>query len=377
MVMRHKSRIGFFVGAWVGMSVMPFTYPVDNLPQVEIVFAPPWVSVGEVFQVVVQGTPAADGRELLYEWGAKLGDQTEVEVFQAGSMAKIVAPELPSRVLEDVITVEVIVLENSLASAPAMVGIPLYHARLAFPQVGVGSIDEHQRLETSIVLVNSLDEYAFGTFRFTAGQEDPGEWEVLVDGVPASKFEFMMEPFSSREFLVTGDDVRAGWLDLTANISLAGHLFYRVRSTTGVEDESVLLEVPILPAKGRSFMAALSPGENANIALALVNLSEEPVYFQVAANQRSEPIYFEEISNRQGGASLRTDDIKLEPHGHMARFLQEIFRDHALSTLSPAFNGGTLVVETTGGDRALLGVTILKTTQEGLPFSMLPLAIIE
>lgn len=131
MVMRHKSRIGFFVGAWVGMSVMPFTYPVDNLPQVEIVFAPPWVSVGEVFQVVVQGTPAADGGELLYEWGAKLGDQTEVEVFQAGSMAKIVAPELPSRVLEDVITVEVIVLENSLASAPAMVGIPLYHARLA------------------------------------------------------------------------------------------------------------------------------------------------------------------------------------------------------------------------------------------------------
>ena len=56
MVMRHKSRIGFFVGAWVGMSVMPFTYPVDNLPQVEIVFAPPWVSVGEVFQVVVQGS---------------------------------------------------------------------------------------------------------------------------------------------------------------------------------------------------------------------------------------------------------------------------------------------------------------------------------
>lgn len=347
-----------------GTSTIGFTYTTaSEPPQARIVSAPPRVSVGEEFQVVAQGTSGGGSGGFRYQWTAKRGAETEVEVFQAGPRAKIIAPELPADVLDDVMTVEVTVLEDGLASNPAKVQIPLFPAQLSFSQVGVGGIDEHRRLETSVVLVNPSDEPANGILTFTAGQEDAEEWEVLVDGVPASKLEFTLEPGGAQEFLVTGDDVRAGWMRLTANTRLAGHLFYRVRSTTGAGDEgSVLLEVPILPVQGRSFRTALGPGENANIALALVNLSDEPVYFQVAANQ-------------QGGASLRTEDIELEAQGHMALFLQEVFRDHALSTLSPSFKGGTLVVETTDGDRALLGVTILKTTQEGLPFSILPVAV--
>ena len=351
-----------------GTSTIHFTYTTASKPpKAEIVSAPPWVSVGEEFQVVAGATSRGGSGDFRYQWTAKRGDGTEVEVFQAGPRAKIVVPELPAGVLDDVVTVTVTVLEDGLASDPETVEIPLFPALLAFSQVGVGGIDPQRRLETSIVLVNPSGEPAHGFLTFTAmrvGEEEevPEAWEVLVDGEPASEVAFELEPEGAREFLVTGDDVRAGWMRLIANPRLAGHLFYRVRSTTGAGDDgSVLLEVPILPVQGRSFRTALGPGENANIALALANLGDKQVYFQVAANQ-------------QGGASLRTEDIKLEPHGHTALFLQEIFRDHALSMLSPSFKGGTLVVET-DGEGAQLAVTVLKTTPEGLPFSILPVAV--
>jgi hypothetical protein len=156
---------------------------------------------------------------------------------------------------------------------------------------------------------------------------------------------------------MTGETLSVGWMRVSSNVRLVGHLFYRVVDTLTGE---TLSEVPILPVTGRSFRTALRPGSNNDLALAIVNLSDTTATFRVTARQ-------------EDGGALQTDHILLDGEQHLARFLQEVFQEHSLAMLPSSFKGGTLVIEVVEGNATFV-VTLLKT-RTGFPLSILPVVV--
>ncbi len=229
---------------------------------------------------------------------------------------------------------------------------------LNFSQVAVGRIDSQRRFETAVVLVNdSDDEEASGEMAFTNALG--GDWVILIDGEPAEELDFTIIPGGAREFTLRGEDIEFGWMSVTSNIPLAGHLFYRVVD----QNDRILREVPILPVWGYSFRTALGAGAHEFVAVALVNLGENATRFRIVAREDVAP-----------DSPYPTRWIELGPGEHMARYLSELYNEHsAIGDFPPGFLGGSVIVES-DDPSGRLGATIIRTTEDGLPLSILPVA---
>ncbi|GAB4246809.1 MAG: hypothetical protein Kow00109_22900 [Acidobacteriota bacterium] len=188
-----------------------------------------------------------------------------------------------------------------------------------------------------------------------ANNEQGEDWIVRLDGEEVQRPEITIGAGESREFVVSGDDLGVGWLKVRSNVPLVGHLFYRVRAQgSGAE----LLEVPILPVRGRQFRTALAPGRNDQLALALVNLATEPV-----------TVHVEILENETEWRLTSRRGVELQPGEHVASFLSEFLGSEV--TIPSDFRGGTLTIRATAQGAANLAATVIKT-RNGLPLAILP-----
>jgi hypothetical protein len=317
------------------------------------ILAPPGeVEVGQ--ELLVEGAVEGDLDPLLavYEWRAFDGSGEPIEVLSRGTRARLVVPDMDAD--GSLLRLEFRVRQGDAASEWASVEMPVVGPRLYFSQLGVGLIQGTTlQFETSVVLVNGSDRTATVRAVLANNQSGPN-WRAKIDGELRSELFFEIPAGGARKFLISDSQVGFGWMMVSANVKLAGYLFYRVVDTrTG----RVEREVPILPVAGRSFRTALDPGRNLDLALALVNPTEETVRFRIVVTPHT-------------GTPMESFQMELAPGEHMAKFLGEILdgTQHSAATVPQEFPGGTLQIV---GDGGRLVATIIRTSG-GLPQSILP-----
>ncbi|GAB4112007.1 MAG: hypothetical protein Kow001_13740 [Acidobacteriota bacterium] len=317
------------------------------------ILAPPTeVEVGQ--ELLVEGAVEGDLDPLLavYEWRAFDGSGDPVEVFSRGTRARLVVPDLDGD--GSSLRLEFRVRQGETASEWASVEVPVVGPRLYFSQLGVGLIPGTTlQFETSVVLVNGSGRTAIVRAVLANNQAGPN-WRARIDGELRSELFFEIPAGGARKFLISDSQVGFGWMMVSANVKLAGYLFYRVVDTRTGQVER---EVPILPVTGRSFRTAVDPGRNHDLALALVNPTEETVRFRVIVTPHT-------------GTPMESFEMELAPGEHMAKFLGEILDgvQHSAVTIPAEFPGGTLQIV---GDSGRLVATIIRTSG-GLPQSILP-----
>jgi hypothetical protein len=339
-------------------------------PTATIASAPSAVRVGQTFEVQGQGQSGGGSGSLTYRWDVVGSDGQQVEYFWNHGKARIRTPFLSPDTLIGEVTIGLTVIEDGQESERQEVKIPVDRMRIHFPQVAVGPMpgQNQQQFETSLVVVNDSPVDAFCRMSFfptgQSGSDTSATMQfnkVTADGdVPLDEGEFLLPAGEAREFsLDYGDNssLLIGWLRLETNVRLAGHLFYRVVS---LQDGRLVNEVPILPMQGNTFKTALSPGANPNLALAIVNVSGQESSFKLVAND---------------GSTIETYDIPLEAGEHLARFLPEIFDVHSSGGLRDRFRGGTLTIIPVDED-AVFAVTLIKTTDAGIPLAILPVSVV-
>lgn len=331
-----------------------FTAADSDQLSAQILAAPDAVEVGA--EILVEG--GVDGEfdpaTGVCEWRAFDGKGNPLDVYSRGSRARLVAPDLDGE--NPHVRIEFRVRQGQSVSEWAVAEVPLVGPKLYFSQLGVGRIPgTNLQFETVVVLVNGSDRAAQVQAVLANNSAGPN-WRLRIDGEPRSDLAFEISPGGARKFLVSDSEVGFGWMMVSSNVKLAGYLFYRVMETgTG----RVVREVPILPVQGRSFRTALDPGQNSDLALALVNVTDQPVRFRLVVNAHT-------------GTSMETMEMELAPGEHTAKFLAEIFdgSQYSEGTIPQGFPGGTLQI-LTEGDSGRLVATIIRT-EGGLPQTILP-----
>ena len=332
-----------------------YTASVGDL-QAQITKVPDQVEAGEDFGVegAVEGGPELG--DYRFVWSATDSAGQNVEVYSTGNRARVFAPTL-SELGEETLAVSLTVYLDGVASEPAQAQVKVTNPTLYFAQLAVGNINADLGFQTCVVLVNNSEEVANGEITLI-NNEFGEDWSVLVNGSEQSAFSFEIPSDGAQKFVLTGENVELGWMTLTSNLPLTGHLFYQVLDR---HSGRVVREAPILPTTGRGFRTALDAGVNDDIALALVNISEEALRYRLVILSES-------------GELMTSDEFTLAPHEHVARFLRELFggSQNASSQIPASFQGGTLAVEVVDGNGEL-AATIMKTDQD-LPLSILPVA---
>jgi hypothetical protein len=329
-------------------------------PTAEITQVPEFVTVGEEFQVEGTGETGGGSGTYSYYWEASCCGMAAVQLFQSGNQARMTPPSLPADTEEGTLQLKLTVYEDGLQSAPVTKEIPIRRPELFFAQLAVGPINETERFETSIVLINNNDTAAQGKITFL-NNDQGADWTVNMDGEQVSDSTFELSAGGAQEFLLTGDEIGIGWMKLSSNVQLTGHLFYRVvQDGTGTAGKTVISEVPILPVVGNNFRTALGPGNNNSVALAIVNVGDSPAEFTITARTNV-------------GAEISTSPISLGPEEHLAQFLNELMAENDAPPLWDGFKGGTLIVKS--ADPAAKFVATIIKTRDGLPLSILPVAV--
>ncbi|MFZ0427637.1 MAG: hypothetical protein WAO20_05945 [Acidobacteriota bacterium] len=329
-------------------------------PTAEIIRSPEIVTSGDEFEVEAKATSNGGTGQFTYSWTATSGGDS-VPVFQSASLARLVAPELAEGQDSGAVDIQLTVSEDGAPSEPVDLSIPLRGPRLFFAQVAVGAIDATRRLETAVALVNNADSAANATLTFI--NNPMGEdWTVQIGGEQVSDYEVNIPAGGARQLVVTGQDVQFGWMRLSSNVQLTGHLLYRVLQSGQSGSDSVLAEVPILPVSGSKFRTVLDPGSNEDVALAIVNVGTADAQFKLTAYGDGEEV-------------ISTKKIPLAQGEQLTKFLGEIFTEYGAAyplPLPDTFSGGTLVVEAV--DPGAQFVATLIRTKDGLPLSILPVA---
>ncbi len=335
-------------------ATLNLVFPAPNFAQLSVqILAPPnEVEVGQ--ELLVEGKVEGEVDPLLvvYEWRAFDGSGQPVEVFSRGTRARLVVPDLDDD--GSSLRLEFRVRQGDAASEWATAEIPVVGPRLYFSQLGVGLIPGTTlQFETVVVLVNGSERNAVVRAVLANNVAGPN-WRARIDGELRNELAFEIPAGGARKFLISDSQVGFGWMMVSSNVKLAGYLFYRVVDTrTG----SVEREVPILPVTGRSFRTAVDPGRNLDLALALVNPTEETIRFRVIVTPHT-------------GTAMESFELELAPGEHLAKFLGEILDgvQHSAVTIPSEFPGGTLQIV---GDSGRLVATIIRTSA-GLPQSILP-----
>ncbi|GAB4113618.1 MAG: hypothetical protein Kow001_15150 [Acidobacteriota bacterium] len=337
------------------------------LPTARIVKAPQVITKGEPFEVQGSGISGGGSGQFQYFWKMECCDG--LSETGGGRLARLVLPDSVTADEEEKLKLSLVVEEDGVLSAPVVKEIPIQLPRLYFSQWAVGPIpNTNQRFETSIVLVNSLDQPVAGTLQFHGtGPFNPEPPDVTVHdeqgSISGGETVFEVPAGGAKEFTVVGDEIRLGWLEVGASAKLTGHVFYRVVEQVG-EGEEIRWEVPILPVLGSEFRTSLAAPGNCSgaacpqIALALVNLGDEPVDVKIVLRDAD-------------GTEFTSPVWTLAPGEHSPKFLAEIFKPSILQ----AFGGGTLSIRALQGEEdGRVTATIIRTVG-GLPLSILPVVV--
>ncbi len=339
------------------------------LPTARIVKAPQVVTKGEPFEVQGSGISGGGSGNFQFFWQMECCDG--LSETGGGRVAQLVLPDSVTAGEEEVLKLSLRVEEDGVLSAPVVKEIPIQLPRLYFSQWAVGPIphpEKNQRFETSIVLVNSLDQPVAGTLQFHGtGPFNPEPPEVTVrdeqGNLSGGETLFEVPAGGAKEFTVTSDQIQLGWLEVGASAKLTGHVFYRVVEQVG-EGEEIRREVPILPVLGSEFRTSLAALGNCagdscpQVALALVNLGDEDAEVRIVLRDAD-------------GTEFTSPVWTLGPGEHRPRFLAEIFK----SSILQAFGGGTLSIRAVQGQEdGRLAATVIRTVG-GLPLSILPVVV--
>jgi hypothetical protein len=329
-------------------------------PKITGLLTPETVESGEEFEVTVNYQKGSGDGEPLFYWSATASNGLTVQVFSSGNKARMIAPGMKEKDKESVITVKIEMTDGTSWAEPVTQDVRLVHSGLKFAQIGVGEFDANRRIETAVVLVNSSDVAATGELEFHGGEEG-SNWSVVVDGnANRNRQEFTIEPGEAHEYVLTGDGgFEIGWMSIQSNIKISGHVLHRVVS---IPEGYLIDETPLLAAEsGRVFKTALGKGSNDEVGLAIVNVSEGPMMFKVTATE-----------NGEGGLVLSSRNRTLQPGEQADGFLTDFLR----FSLPDDFRGGTLGINVTGGKGKLI-VLVVKQSEHGLPWTFLPIAVIE
>lgn len=366
---------------------LPITlYPEGTslLPALSISTFPDSVQVGEAFTVEAKVDNADAGTPYDFAWSMLPEDDSPILSDTAGadSVAHFVAPPLDG-LTHGFVSVSVDVTEPCGTWSDSVDAvIALKPASLDFSQVAAGpfnapGICDNCTIETVVALLNPAEgtessqmqgdvasavsdgSAAQGRLTFHEGLSE-SMVGPSVDGDGSlddqGRYLFQIPEGEGREFRVYSDSLWVGWLSVESSRPLIGHLFYRYLD----EQEHVVAEVPVLPVRGRSFTTVLSASAPAQVGLAVANLSDEEIHFEVIVDD---------------GAATATRPIALGPKGQFAMILTEIFgRYSSALQFPPGFHGGTLSLRLTSGD-GRLALTVIKLSEVSLPLAILPVAV--
>ncbi len=375
------------VGNTLGDSgAIALTFPVNIVapPEAEISAIPVSVRVGEAFFVDGSATSNGGTGKFNFSWTTDPNNEDVPTMWRTSasdsSNARIVAPTLGD-LTDGVMTVTLSAEEEGGQIATDERQVILVPASLDFSQVAAGPFDapqvcENCTIETVVVLVNP--DPVGGTVAAQEGQaatpeagpascrmefyEGPTESSVnpTIDGdgtVDAQgRYLFQIPKGEAREFSVQSDSLWIGWLSVESSQRLVGHLFYRY-----VDDQGhVTAEVPVLPIRGTSFTTALSKTAADKVGLAIANLSDNEVKFQVTVDD---------------GVPVLTREISIPPRGQFVKNLTEVYDEFSPSLqFPPGFQGGTLKLKMTSGDGPL-ALTVIKLDAVSLPLAILPVSV--
>ncbi len=299
-------------------------------PTADFLVIPPSVESGSEFRVIPKAVSGGGGGQFQYDWSAEDEYGQAISVCACGGIgsALVTAPILGEAEESRTLTVTVVAIEDGMASVPVTREVIVRRPTLYFSQLAVGAITDSLEFQTTIALVNDTEETvnAVGIF---ANNEAGADWSVVADGTPASTLELSLPAGASRIITLTGDEVAIGWMSLTSDAPLTGYLFYRVANRQTGRPVS---EVPVLPTNGTHFRTALGPGQNQDVAIALVNTGDSPTQFRIVVKEFP-------VGDEGADMTLATQAIELGPKQHLAQFLNELMADDGPLPIPASFSG--------------------------------------
>jgi hypothetical protein len=350
---------GFF-GVEAGQ---PTEVSIDVLPGLEV---EPGMLVKLTANAVSATSAVAD--QLAYIWDIKTGNGDEVEFFPNGRRAMFYAP-----ILEEGETIKVRVTVKEGASLPAEGEVTLTASlpTLMFAHFASGqTLNEDLLME--LILLNSSEENCNGSMlRFFDEQGFP--LDVEVDGVVGSEHEFSIKSGGAKKMLIRNPDIEnstiVGWVKVKSPVQLTGIMQYRYvnRST-----DSLVAAASLASSKeGRKFTAALDPGGNLDMGIALANPNDFEINVEFVLNNPATEGDSEPGSEGEFDALSITKVIPA--NGQMVGFLPEIFEWNGIPLLNEAFTGGTMTIQIPVAQNGSIVATVLRQS-DGL-LTTEPLAI--
>jgi len=346
----------------VGSSTMLFQVIEDyDPPVITRVVVPQSVESGEEFEVSATANAGSNESELAFYWTATCSNGKPVSLYSGGERAKVVAPTIEdTEEVDPYIEVKLEVFDGISWAKPVTKRVELVQTDTVFALIGVGEYDSEREIQTAIVLVNTSDIPAKGELIFHSGEEG-ADWAVEVNGSNSrSRHQFTVQPGEGHEFLLTsGSGFEVGWMSIKSNVGLRGHTLYRVVSIPRgfLIDETSILSAPT----GRVFKSILGMGSNDEVGIIAVNIGPQPLWINITASE-----------NGEDGVSLHGTTKRLDPGEQVAGFLA----DYLSGSLPVDFKGGTITLQVTG-KRSKLAILVVKQAELGLPWSFLPVVVIE
>lgn len=183
--------------------------------------------------------------------------------------------------------------------------------RMIFAHFGDGEIPSlRQAMRTSFMLVNDSDYEAQGFLSFY--RDDGVLQNVTIGGKTQSKFPVIIDRGKTLKMVTSGKGtLRSGWALLETNQPIAGSCAFSMVNSS----DRVIAEVGVAESILRTeFTLFADTIGSANTGVAIVNPSENS---QLTVNLEL---------HGPGGNLVRTESVTVAPRGHVARFVNELFK---------------------------------------------------
>ena len=181
---------------------------------------------------------------------------------------------------------------------------------LTFAHLGDGHFaGQDEPLQTTYFVVNNTRQLTNGTIEFF--EDDGSPLELEIDGVTESSFPFQLNRGNMQRFVTSGaGELKSGWARIRSQQPVV------VNSTFGAirEDGTVISDVGVGESElGTEFTIFADTIGNNDTGVALTNPHDD------------DPVDIEMTLRDAAGAQVAQDMLHLEPRGHTALFVHQLF----------------------------------------------------
>ena len=359
------AEIVVFFGFFGVEAGQPTEVSIDVLPGME-------VEPGTLVRLTANAVSAtsAPADQLAYIWDIRTEDGEEIDFFPNGSKAMFYVPLIAEG---DTIDVHVTVKEGASIPTEGEVTLTASLPTLMFAHFASGQTLNEDLLMELILLNGSTEDCEGSLLRFF--DEAGFDLEVDVDGVVDSEHEFSIKAGRARKMMIRNPDLEnstiVGWVKVKSQVQLTGILQYRYvnRST-----ESLVAAASLASSdEGRKFTAALDPGGNEDMGVALANPNDFEVTVELVLNNPA--VEGDTEPGTEGEFDALSITKVIPANGQMVGFLPEIFEWNGIPLLNEAFTGGTMTIQVPVSQNGSIIATVLRQS-DGL-LTTEPLAVDE